>query len=269
MSLPGHCRCYLINLDRAPQRLACADQQLRQLKISYQRVPAVDGLALSAEALEHLLADNRFYKPLIAGEAGCYLSHIEAQRSFLADGADYALVLEDDLVLPANLPELVAAALAHRDAATDPAECWDVLKLYGDPKLLRRRKGGIRIAALTPEHSLIEYGLSVPAATTAALWTRQGAQRFVAAFRGVPRPVDCDLQHPWEFGLQVRSVHPSPVRTDNHPSMIGNGQRRRATPGRKLAYELRRLWPKLRHFLSTYGWSATVRMLLLRTAVNR
>lgn len=269
MSLPAGCSCYLINLDRAPERLASADRQLRALGIPYQRVPAVDGRTLPADELARLFSENRFYKSLIAGEAGCYLSHVEAQRHFLADGAEYALILEDDLMLPADLSELIAAAICQRDAASDLAERWDVLKLYGDPKLLRAGKGGIRIAPLVSGYALVEYGLSVPAATTAALWTRRGAERFTAAFCGVTRPVDCDLQHPWEFGLEVRSVHASPVRTDNHPSMIGTGQKRPAAPWRKLVYELRRMWPKLRHFLSVYGWGPTLRMLALRRLVDR
>ena len=78
-------------------------------------------------------------------------------------------------------------------------------------------------------------------------------QGIVAAFDGVARPIDCDLQHPWEFGLRILSLHPPVVSAEPVPSTIGGGKPRSRNPWPKLRYEARRLWPRWRHFSRLYG----------------
>ena len=42
-------------------------------------------------------------KPLTPAELGCSLSHLEALKSFLATNDNYALIFEDDAIIPKNL----------------------------------------------------------------------------------------------------------------------------------------------------------------------
>ena len=44
-----------------------------------------------------------------AGAAGCALSHLSVYTKIIADGLDKALVLEDDVILPADLVSLADA----------------------------------------------------------------------------------------------------------------------------------------------------------------
>jgi glycosyl transferase family 25 len=60
-----------------------------------------------------LLAKNSFP----AGTAGCALSHLSAYQKIIADGLDQALILEDDVVLPADLSTLVDAVAPHLTGA--------------------------------------------------------------------------------------------------------------------------------------------------------
>lgn len=241
-------RCYVINLDRSPDRLVKMDARLRQLGVSYERVPGVDGLKLPDAEFRWQTRVNRFYKPLSRGEVGCHLSHLEAKRRFLASGAAYALILEDDALMPDELPVLVHAALARRAAEVDPLARWDVLKLT------RSRHRYVNFGPIGNRHHLVEYGLSVPATTTAALWTRSGAEKWVRTYDGARRPIDCDLQHPWEYDLIIRSVHPPPVGAATE-SVMGGVVRRSRNPWPKIHYEAQRFWPKLRHYGNAYGWS--------------
>jgi glycosyl transferase family 25 len=247
MALPDDCVCLLLNLARAPQRLQAMQARLSSLGVAFTRIEGVDGATLPRERLQALTRINRYYKPLRAGEVGCYLGHVQALRAFLATSAAFALVLEDDACFEDGFLPALAAALSLRRSDPDPRRHWDVLKLCNP------RQRWIPLAALDARHCLVEYGPSVPSTTTAAVWTRDGAQRFVDAFAGVTRPIDCDLQHPWEFGLRILSVHPAIVAAAPVASTIGAHKPGTRNPWSKLRYEARRLWPRWRHFSRLYG----------------
>ncbi|HOB03181.1 MAG TPA: glycosyltransferase family 25 protein [Casimicrobium huifangae] len=246
--LPAGVACYLINLDRSPQRLAAMQARLAELGIAHARIAAVDGAQLTDEEFLRHTVENRYYKPIRRGEVGCYLSHLKVLQAFLASDAHYALILEDDCLFDANFNASLQAAIALRDDARDPLLQWDVLKLN------RKRRRWVVLAPLAVAHQLVEYGLSVPITTAAAVWTRAAAERFLRAHRGATRPIDCDLQHPWEFGLNILALQPPPVTQGDVASTIGNRKHPAHGPLAKLGYELRRLWPKLRHFGQRYGW---------------
>ena len=73
--------------------------------LDYEFVTAVDGrdLDLNDRAIiaPEFLAKNDFP----AGSAGCALSHLHVYQRIIADGLDEALILEDDVTLPADLEE--------------------------------------------------------------------------------------------------------------------------------------------------------------------
>ncbi|MDQ3159741.1 MAG: glycosyltransferase family 25 protein [Pseudomonadota bacterium] len=245
--LPDECACYLINLDRSPDRLETTSAHLAAAGIAFERVAGTDGMLLSDAQLKAQTRENRFYKPLRRGEVGCYLSHLEALRCFIASNQPYALILEDDVVLSEHVSALVAAAIQLRGRTNDARLAWDVLKLGNGRSRL------IELAPLNARHWLVEYGPSVPIGAYAALWTRDGAMRWLQQFRGVSRPIDCDLQHPWEYGLCIRSVHPAPV-TSKADSVMGSDILVTRSPWAKLGYEGRRLVHKWRYFVESYGW---------------
>lgn len=246
--LPTGCRCYLINLDRSPERLATMVSRLDDLGIEFERIPGVDGMSLSEDEFGRQTSENRYYKPIRRGEVGCQLSHLKALARFLDSDARYALVLEDDARLDGDFNEAIAQALALRDAPGDPLLQWDLLKLD------RKRRRHIGLAPLSARRSLVEYGLSVPSTTTATVWTRVGAERWVQSYRGTARPIDCDLQHPWEYALTILSVHPPVVSAEDVGSAMGTADRVTRNPWPKLRYELKRIWPRFRHFGRRYGW---------------
>lgn len=245
--LPDECACYLINLDRSPDRLAIMTDRLAAAGIAFERIAAVDGMTLSDAEFREQTRENRFYKPLRRGEVGCYLSHLLALQRFIDSSRPYGLLLEDDLVLPDDLAGLLAAAVALREKTRDTRLSWDVLKLANG------RSRHIDLSPLEGQHRLVEFGPSVPITTAAALWTRDGAIRWVQGFRGVSRPVDCDLQHPWEYGLCIRSVHPVPI-TAGTDSVMGSDDLITRSPWPKLRYEGGRFFRKWRYFADSYGW---------------
>ena len=113
-------KAYLINLDRSPERLAFMDEQLKRLGVDYERVPAVDGRALTPEERVRGFSRVRSFiaskKRLSDAEVGVAMSHVACCRRVLAEEEPYALVLEDDVVLADGFP----AALKRVEAFLSP-----------------------------------------------------------------------------------------------------------------------------------------------------
>jgi glycosyl transferase family 25 len=124
-------RAYVINLTRSPDRRAHITAELKKTGLDYEIITAVDGRDLdlhdSTIVDSALLARNSFP----AGTAGCALSHLRAYQKIAADGLDEALILEDDVTLPADLGTLAD------DVATHLTGAEVALLNYGSPDTCR------------------------------------------------------------------------------------------------------------------------------------
>jgi len=236
---------WVINLDRAPERLAQVRAQLDRLGLAWMRLPAVDARAFTPEQrgrLDEAGFGLRHGMTPLPGELGCYLSHLEVMRRFLASDARAALVLEDDVQLHDSLPAVLEALLAT------PAR-WDVVKLSavhsGTP---------VAVAELTAGHRLAVM-LSKCTGSSAYLMNRRAAQSWLAPRGGLlpmQLPYDHAFDRAWRFGLQQRLVVPTPCGHDDQvastigapaqlPSRKFRGLRRWPTHLWRVGNELRRL----------------------------
>jgi glycosyl transferase family 25 len=109
-------RVFLINLDRSADRLALMAGDLDRLGLAWERLVGVDGatLALPDARIDEAAFRRRHHAVLRRGEIGCYLSHHAALLRFLASDANAGLILEDDVALGHDLPEVLAALSACR-----------------------------------------------------------------------------------------------------------------------------------------------------------
>lgn len=115
---------YLINMDRAPERLQAMQDKLGALGLGFHRIAGVDGRALDFPIPEfsewgYRLQHGRRRSP---AEIGCYLSHIRATQAFMASDADLALILEDDASFAPDLLETLDLAALNRRQ-------WNILRL--------------------------------------------------------------------------------------------------------------------------------------------
>ena len=195
---------WVINLDRAPERLARISNQLRHLGLAFTRLPAVDARALTPEqrnALDEAAYRRKHGMTPVLGELGCYLSHVQAMHQFLASTADFALILEDDALLQDSLPAVLQGLM------TQPAR-WDVAKLSavhsGTP---------VPYLQVAPGHQLAVM-LSRCTAASAYLVNRHAARIYVEGLLPMSLPYDHVFDQGWRFGLKVRLVTPPPTTHD-------------------------------------------------------
>lgn len=208
---------YIINLDRSPERLATISARLDTLGIGWTRIQAVDGNSFGAPPWpNHDFAgfDRHFGKPPGKGELGCYLSHVEAMRTFLRDDYETALILEDDAALPDDLPAIL-------DELEAMASQWDVVTLSGFHRALPRTN-----ANMASGRKLVTF-FGPQRGAAAYLVSRKAAESYSRLLLPMHVPYDHEFDKAWRYGIRFRGLVPFPVRPDRSPSTIGHGKRRK------------------------------------------
>lgn len=98
---------FLINLDRRADRLATMTAQLAALDLRATRISAVDAKYADDRRLSKVFRTTGPLGEIPKGDRCCSLSHRRAWDAFLASGAPFAAVLEDDIVLGKAATELL------------------------------------------------------------------------------------------------------------------------------------------------------------------
>jgi glycosyl transferase, family 25 len=107
---------YVINLARSPERRAHISAELEKAGIDYDIVEAVDGRNLDMDdpqTLESIAPSMLSRSWFMPSHVAVALSHLRVYRKILADGLDRALVLEDDVTVPADLGSVADALAGH------------------------------------------------------------------------------------------------------------------------------------------------------------
>ena len=234
-------KIFLINLDTDTQRRQRMTGRLAELGLSWQRLPAVDGdrLTPADEALVDRQAQQALAYVVSAPEIGCWLSHREAHRR-IADGADeMALILEDDLEIHDDLPEV----LAHIESGV--LGDFDVIRLHR-ARLHRRLK-------FTPCRRLdakYRIGLVRPVdlGTWAYVMTRRAARHFIDRVPRMAAVVDRALAEERTHDLVVCSIDPPVVLHDDasHSSIEARGGYARDPGAARPRRWLRKRWGLVR-----------------------
>lgn len=194
---------YVINMATNTARMAAAGQTLSTLGIPFQRFEAVDGRALSTTERQRIYDPienaRKFRHPLIPGELGCYLSHINLWRKIAADPAPGAVILEDDFSTDKHLRRVLGALF--QDNAS-----WDMVKLYSrraNSRMIKTRSLGPGITLGQP--------YQIPNTTLGYVIRREAAAQLLAHPFPLARPIDEDHKRFWEHGLSIWLALPPPL----------------------------------------------------------
>lgn len=241
---------WVINLDRAPERLARIGARLDALGVPWTRFPAVEGKLLGAAEqaarLDQAGFERRHGMTPSLGELGCYLSHVRLMQAFLATEHGFALILEDDVEPTAALPEVLKNLMAASGR-------WDMVKLSaihsGTP---------VGVLDVGQGHQL-GVMFSRCTGSSAYVINRTAAQRYVQQLLPMQLPYDHAYDRGWVYGLKVRRVFPEVcVHDDQVVSTIGNpGPSRKFPWYRRLPTYIHRLrteWARLRYGVAQLLW---------------
>ena len=240
---------YLINLDRATERLEMMENEFIRIQLPFVRISAVDAKNLDKESFQ---VKNRYDRDLLPGEIGCFLSHVKTLKTFLDSDKEFAVIIEDDAKFVDDFVSAIEKALnSYSDL---PAKHqWDVLKL------INNRRRNIFVQSVDEKYFIGACGKSIPITTLAAIWTRKGAEKFLRKVNSekpiIQRPIDCELQHPWEYNLLIYNLLPTTVASQDLPTQIvkSDNVERKAKFLHQIRYELNRFFPKIFYYTNQHG----------------
>jgi len=228
---------FVINLEKDTERRSSITGQLSALGLPFELVPGVYGAALSPQELESNYDDRkarwRMARSLVPAELGCALSHLKVYRQMIDRRVPCALVLEDDVRLPAELGSVLEASARTLDPCHP--DVWLLSPAEG-------RQGASGERAIREGQLLLPYRSGFY--TSSYLLTLAAAKALLAELYPVGDVADCwrrlnryrvvDL-----FVLSPPLIHQEQERfgsstTADYRAVIGTAL------GRKVIYMLRR-----------------------------
>jgi glycosyl transferase family 25 len=236
---------YIINLARSRDRRAHMVAELRKTGLDYEIVTAVDGRDLDLTDTTVVDPSLTVRTQFLGGTAGAALSHLSVYRKIIADGLDKALVLEDDVTLPADIASLA-------DAVADQLTGAEVALLSYDSNTTCKMslEGSIKL----PSARVLALPLDIgqPNSGGGYIITREACERM----NKIILPVRVNPDDWWFFYREgaldrVRCVVPLTVRKSHKlPSTLGSYALGNSIKGRLIWPLVRRRIPILHQVLN-------------------
>ncbi len=196
---------YLINMDKATERLNLVLPSIEQLGFPVKRIAAVDGRSLgdNLDFVDKETYKNYFKMYPELGTIGCALSHEKALREFLKSDNEFAIVCEDDVEFDADkLRAAIKNAVSHK-------EFWDVIGLE-----LAHSGTPIQVTG-----NFVCY-LSNVKHTGCYMINRYAAQQYLQKFYPIKMPFDHYYTATWEFNIKFLGIEPRLVKQRGLSSQI-------------------------------------------------
>lgn len=92
-------KCYLINLDRAPERLERMTNLLTGFGVDFERISAIDGQKFTDEELGNYRSELVGLHSISPGDMACGASHLTVLQRIADGNSSYAAIMEDDMHL--------------------------------------------------------------------------------------------------------------------------------------------------------------------------
>lgn len=241
---------FYINLDRRTDRREHIENQLSLLDIKAKRVPASVGSELTKEQMSFVNFDD-FYclmkRPVSPGEIGCALSHIRVWQKIVDQKIDYALILEDDVVLDKRLINLLTIDTFYSKydlinfSNTEPYSCnknvieslinQGITSRPKDTKSLRlwkslewRNKWNIYELYPLSDNLVICECDPTPALTSGYVISRKAAQSFLNTSKNLCFPIDYSWRYSTGELRQAFLSEPLITQIDNDSDILNREQ---------------------------------------------
>jgi len=172
-------RIYLINLDRAPERLQYMQKAFDEAGLEFTRIPAVDGKQLSDQEISRVVSGESYLGWLTHGEVACFLSHRLCWEAIANGDDEYGAVFEDDALLGGCAKELLL------DSAWIPRDA-DIVKIDTARSRIFVDKAGKTVG----DRFSVRRLRSAHVAGGAYIISRNSARRFLARSQTFSEAVD-------------------------------------------------------------------------------
>jgi len=197
--MPVKRKIFVINLKDSVDRYNYVKSQFDKLGLEIERIEGVDANALTQERINETYSPlkNRktYVRPLHKGQIACYLAHINAWEAILEQELDYAIVLEDDVIVADDFP----SALEFLDTTYGQ---WDFVRLQANSKpkkVFCEKKLG--------RFSFVQYINTTGAAFGSAI-SNFAAKKMISGLLPFGMPVDVNQQYYYKLGIHIENLRP-------------------------------------------------------------
>lgn len=214
-------KAYVILLRRVEERVRNVYNYLIQCHrdlIEWVVTDAVDGMTEDIDALLQSngieLGQSFQFK---RGQIGCWLSHYLVWKQIADSAEEYALVVEDDVVLHHSFASL-------REIMNNlPADC-DILQLFTHPQQRNAQcRQGCRVVYECTDFDVRLWVAGYSWGTVGYVITREACQKLLREVRVLQGPIDMDLQKLRHVGaLRFYATDPSLIECRGQTDHITN-----------------------------------------------
>jgi len=195
---------FLINLDRAGNRLSLMRERLDAAGLEFERFPAVDGSKLDPKFIEDFAPSSSWKgkgRPH-PGEVGNFLSHLRVLETMLERKYERACILEDDVELDSTFASFLDSSLPW------PTKT-DVLKLE-----IALPEPRVRVLALghVGPRELVFIPRGGASGSAAYIISYEGVAKLIPTLRRMTNFHDWQAFTPRKGGITISHVFPLPVR---------------------------------------------------------
>lgn len=204
----------VINLDRSVDRLSFIEAQFRLADRDFVRFSAIGNAIVDGDPqVRATKFEGIFGRKMTNGELGCFKSHVQCLRDFVASGDDVILILEDDVTLSPEAFAMIEELPRALSAASENWQCVNLSSSY--PKRFSR------IARI--EGHELRRSWQFPILASALMWSRAGAQNFLKDLdkKGIYAPFDDQVRYVLTRTGQGFSFDRSPISLAHFGSDIG------------------------------------------------
>ena len=196
-------RTLVINLERSTDRRESISDRLAELGLPFEWHVGTDGGKLTHQELELYSSRAAFAhlgREMHRNEIGCILSHIRVWKDFSNSTDEYVMVIEDDMLLDADLPELVRTLDWIPPEASVVNFSWDM-------------SNPVDAKPVTDTRSLCRFDSEVMR-TGSYILRRSGAVELLRHAFPIRMPVDSLMGDERHIGT-IYGITPRPVRWDD------------------------------------------------------
>jgi len=180
---------YIINLKRDDAKRLSMQKQCDSLGLKFHLLDAVDGAGLSLENISTVASEREAAKTigrvLTAAEIGTALSHLAVYKQLLGRQWEYAVVLEDDVLIDSTMVDFL-------DTIPMLPKDWELILLGHHPErsLFIEAKGlfGSQ-TSLNASMKCVRFS-EFPYGAYAYLINRSGATKLIQALQRISAPID-------------------------------------------------------------------------------
>lgn len=192
-------KIYVINLKSSIDRRKYIENLLSKLGLNFEIFDAVIGKDLNEQFIENIYdsekARKNFGRELSKGEIGCALSHKTLWKKIVEEKIDYALILEDDIMLDSKIHDVIKYFIStHLN--------WDVVLLSGSNS---RR---IPIYKNIIGNTSLSYCTGITTILAAYLINNKAANRLLKLTQKIYQPIDIYTGDIYTSNLHILRIDP-------------------------------------------------------------